>query len=93
MRHLIALVMMLTAAQWDDLAQCESSGRWYVSTGNGYYGGLQIAETTWRSHGGLDYASYPHYADKDSQIVVAETILADQGLDAWPVCSYIVGLR
>ena len=27
---------------WDRLAQCESSGRWDIDTGNGYHGGLQF---------------------------------------------------
>ncbi|BBG04064.1 MULTISPECIES: transglycosylase family protein [Pseudonocardia] len=29
---------------WDQLARCESSGDWSISTGNGYYGGLQFDE-------------------------------------------------
>jgi resuscitation-promoting factor RpfA len=93
MTALLGLILMLTSNQWDDLAKCESSGRWYVNTGNGYYGGLQIAEETWIEHGGLRYTRWPHYASRELQIVVAEDILEDQGLDAWPVCSYIVGLR
>ena len=34
---------------WNRLAMCESSGRWHVNTGNGYYGGLQISPSTWRA--------------------------------------------
>lgn len=93
MSAILGVIMMLTNSQWDALADCESSGRWYVNTHNGYYGGIQIAESTWLSHGGLDYATYPHLASREEQIIVGENILADQGLDAWPVCSYIVGLR
>lgn len=89
----MALLFLLTVNQWEDLAQCESSGRWFINTGNGYYGGLQIDEETWIEHGGLRYTRWPHYASKEIQILVAENILADQGFDAWPVCSIIVGLR
>ena len=28
---------------WDRVAACESGGNWSINTGNGYYGGLQIA--------------------------------------------------
>lgn len=87
------LVFSLSSQQWDDLAQCESSGRWFINTGNGYYGGLQIDENTWIEHGGLRYTRWPHLASRELQIVVAESILEDQGLDAWPVCSFIAGLR
>lgn len=93
MSALVALLFLLTSSQWDDLAQCESSGRWYVDTGNGYYGGLQIDAETWREFGGQKYTLLPSSASKELQILVAEDILAVQGLDAWPVCSYIVGLR
>ena len=42
---------------WNRLAHCESSGRWHVNTGNGYFGGLQISSSTWRAHGGGQFAS------------------------------------
>jgi hypothetical protein len=87
------VVQILTGEEWDRLAQCESSGQWYIDTGNGYYGGLQIDPETWREFGGRAYTSRPNLASRDLQIRVAERILEGQGLDAWPVCSYIVGLR
>lgn len=74
------------AHDWDGVAQCESSGDWAANTGNGYYGGLQIWEPTWIDFGGLEFASLPHLATKEQQIIVAERILAVQGKGAWPNC-------
>lgn len=72
---------------WDCLAECESSGRWSVNTGNGYYGGLQFWQPTWEEHGGLRYAPRADLATKAEQIRVAEEVLRTQGWGAWPVCS------
>lgn len=74
-------------ATWDRLAMCESSGRWNVNTGNGYYGGLQILPSTWDEAGGRAYAPLPHQATKRQQIIIAEKILRWQGWDAWPQCA------
>jgi resuscitation-promoting factor RpfA len=78
---------------WNRLAMCESSGRWHINTGNGYYGGLQISPSTWRAFGGHRYASLPHRASKREQIHVAERIQNHQGWRAWPSCSSRIGLR
>jgi resuscitation-promoting factor RpfA len=78
---------------WNRLAQCESSGRWHINTGNGYYGGLQISRPTWRAYGGGRFARYPHRATKLQQIKVAERIKRGQGWRAWPACSSRIGLR
>ena len=40
------------SVNWDAIAQCESGGNWRINTGNGYYGGLQFAQATWRGYGG-----------------------------------------
>ncbi len=71
------------AAMWDRIAQCESSGRWDINTGNGYYGGLQFNLGTWRSVGGNDFASYPHKASRAEQITVANRLYAKRGLQPW----------
>lgn len=71
---------------WDAIAACESGGNWHINTGNGYFGGAQILEATWLSHGGAQFAPRPDLATKDQQIIVAERILATQGPGAWPVC-------
>jgi hypothetical protein len=78
---------------WDRLAYCESTGRWNINTGNGYYGGLQQDMTFWRRHGGLQYAPRPDLATRAQQIAVAQVGQAVQGWGAWPVCSRVVGLR
>lgn len=75
---------------WDRLAQCESGGNWSISTGNGYYGGLQFALGSWRAAGG---SGYPHHHSREDQIRVAENLLAMQGWGAWPTCSRIIGVR
>ncbi len=75
-----------TDGEWDKVASCESGGNWAINTGNGYQGGLQFAPSTWRSHGGGEYAPSAHLATKEEQIAVAERVLASQGRGAWPTC-------
>lgn len=77
---------------WDALADCESSGRWNLNTGNGYYGGLQILPSTWDEAGGQEYAGRPDRATREEQIAVAEVILRMQGWEAWPQCARQIGM-
>ncbi|MFD0308842.1 transglycosylase family protein [Streptomyces sp. NPDC127119] len=77
---------------WSCVAKCESSGRWNANTGNGFYGGLQFWQPTWRTFGGLAYARRADLATRDEQIKVAEEVLRVQGWKAWPVCSKRYGL-
>ncbi|MGW6736977.1 transglycosylase family protein [Streptomyces sp. NPDC055013] len=77
---------------WNKVAACESTSRWDVNTGNGYYGGLQFAQSTWEAYGGSRYAARADLATKDQQIAVAEKVLDGQGPGAWPVCSVRAGL-
>jgi hypothetical protein len=79
-------------SDWDRLAQCESGGNWGINTGNGYQGGLQFSQSTWRAHGGGEYAATANQASRDEQIAVAEKVLASQGWGAWPSCSSNLGL-
>ncbi|MFF9409374.1 transglycosylase family protein [Streptomyces anandii] len=72
---------------WDRIAQCESGGNWHINTGNGYYGGLQFAASTWRAYGGTAYASRADQASRSQQIAVATRVQQAQGWGAWPVCS------
>lgn len=81
-----------TADVWDRVAQCESGGDWSVSTGNGFYGGLQFTPSTWAEYGGTQYAPSADQAGRDQQIAVAEKVLAAQGPQAWPICSLEAGL-
>jgi LysM repeat protein len=71
---------------WAAIAACESGGDWSISTGNGFYGGLQFTEQTWLAYGGGQYASSANLATESQQIAVAERVLAGQGIGAWPVC-------
>ncbi|MFJ7074174.1 transglycosylase family protein [Streptomyces sp. NPDC098781] len=77
---------------WNKVAACESTNRWHVNTGNGFYGGLQFAQSTWEAYGGARYAARADLATKDQQIAVAEKVLDGQGPGAWPVCSVRAGL-
>ncbi|MEU6276299.1 transglycosylase family protein [Streptomyces populi] len=77
---------------WDKVAQCESGGAWSSNEGNGYYGGLQLDQANWESHGGLEYAPTADQASRSQQIAVAEKVLADSGLAAWPTCGPLSGL-
>jgi len=75
---------------WDSVAQCESTNNWSINTGNGYYGGLQFAQSTWDAYGGQQYAARADLATKSQQIAVAEKTLAGQGWGAW-ACASMVG--
>lgn len=78
---------------WDRIAECESSGDWSISTGNGFYGGLQFTQSTWEAFGGNEYASQANLATREQQIAVAEKVQASQGWGAWPVCSREAGAQ
>jgi hypothetical protein len=75
-----------TDAQWDRVAQCESGGNWHINTGNGYYGGLQFSEATWKSYDTANYAARPDLAAREQQIDIANHVLANEGWNAWPTC-------
>ncbi|MFH8572200.1 transglycosylase family protein [Streptomyces sp. NPDC017993] len=77
---------------WGCIAECESGGNWRINTGNGFYGGLQFSQRTWKNFGGLSYAARADLATRDEQIEIAEKVLADQGWGAWPTCSKRYGL-
>ncbi len=78
---------------WDRLAGCESGGNWHIDTGNGFSGGLQFTDSTWRSFGGGAYASQASHATREQQIQVAQRVLARQGWGAWPACSNSLGFN
>jgi len=70
------------------VAFCESRGDWRINTGNGFYGGLQFAVSSWRAVGGL---GLPHEASKLEQMYRGVLLLRRQGPGAWPVCSRMAG--
>lgn len=78
---------------WGCLAQCESGGRWNANTGNGFYGGLQFGQPTWRAFGGRAYAPRADLATRNEQIRVAEKVVRVQGWNAWPACARKYGLK
>jgi hypothetical protein len=77
---------------WDRVAECESGGSWSADSGNGHYGGLQLTQRDWEKYGGLDYAPSADQASRSQQIAVAEKILDDRGVSAWPGCGSASGL-
>jgi len=77
-----------STTNWDAIAQCESGGNWGINTGNGYYGGLQFSQSTWKAYGGQGSANG---ASREAQIQVAERVLQGQGIGAWPVCGKKAG--
>jgi nucleoid-associated protein YgaU len=79
------------SVNWTAIANCESSGNWAADTGNGFYGGLQFTQSTWDAYGGGQYASSANLASEADQITVAESVLAGQGIGAWPVCGAYAG--
>ncbi|WP_327655598.1 transglycosylase family protein [Streptomyces sp. NBC_00483] len=81
-----------TTQAWDKLAECESGGQWSLDAGNGYYGGLQFTQERWEEYGGLDYAPRADQASRSQQISVAEKVLDDKGVSAWPMCSLTADL-
>jgi hypothetical protein len=80
-----------TDARWDRLAACESSGNWDANTGNGYKGGLQFDDRTWRAHGGNAFAPSADRASREEQIAVAKQVQRERGWRAWPSCGSRLG--
>lgn len=78
------------ASVWDRIAACESGGNWAISTGNGFYGGLQFTLSSWRGVGG---SGYPNEASREEQIARAQMLQARQGWGAWPACTAKLGIR
>lgn len=77
-------------ACWDRLAACESGGDWTIDTGNGYYGGLQFALSSWRGVGGT---GYPHEHPRSVQIEMGRRLHAQGGWAHWPACTRRFGWR
>ena len=79
---------------WSQLVQCEASGNWQIANGNGYYGGLQFAHSTWVSYGGQAHAAYAHQASPSQQVEIAQRVVSAHGgsYGAWPGCQAKLGL-
>lgn len=81
---------------WDQLAACESGGRWNVDTGNGFSGGLQFMDSTWDSakvRVGVT-ADSAWQATPEEQKLVASWLQINSvsGWGQWPACSKKLGL-
>jgi hypothetical protein len=79
-----------TGDVWARLRQCESGGRYNISTGNGFYGAYQFHPRTWR---GLGYPGLPHQAAPEMQDEAARKLQARSGWGQWPACSRRIGAR
>jgi hypothetical protein len=60
----------------DRLVQYESGGNWAINTGNGFYGGVQFTQSSWRAAGGS--GSLQH-ASRSEQIRFAQRLQKMQG--------------
>lgn len=67
-------------AAWAKLRMCESSNRYAINTGMGYYGAYQFDLPTWRSVGG---AGYPHRASPREQDFRALYLYRMRGWQPW----------
>lgn len=77
-----------SADDWYQLRMCESSNRYDINTGNGYYGAYQFDLPTWRSVGG---EGRPDQASASEQDYRALLLYRKRGWNPW-VCAYLVGL-
>ncbi|GAA4535056.1 transglycosylase family protein [Amycolatopsis samaneae] len=77
------------AAAWAKLRMCESSGRYAVNTGNGYFGAYQFDLPTWRSVGGQ---GRPDQASSREQDYRALYLYRMRGWQPWE-CAGKLGLR
>jgi hypothetical protein len=75
----------------NELAQCESRGKWDINTGNGYYGGLQFDKFTWRANGGKKFAPTADKASPIEQKQIAEDLYHVSGWRPWPGCARKLG--
>lgn len=75
---------------FDRVASCESGGRWDISTGNGYYGGLQMDRGFAGTYDPWAYQNLgtPNNWSRERQIRAAIRAYETRGLRPWPVCGY-----
>ena len=69
-------------------------GAWTSNTGNGYYGGLQFAQSTWDRNGGQRFASRADLATPLEQMWTAENAWQESGgsFSQWPNTARACGL-
>lgn len=69
------LVSASDFAKWEKVAWCETHGNWQFD-GVRYDGGLGIERGNWVKYGGHEFASAPHLATPQEQVVIAMRINA-----------------
>lgn len=80
-----------TAANFEKLRSCESSGNYSaVNRSNRYFGAYQFSLPTWQS---LGYEGLPHEAPPEVQDEAAQRLQAKRGWRQWPGCSRRLRLR
>ena len=67
---------------------CESTNRYDINTGNGYYGAYQFDLPTWRSVGGSGRPDQASAAEQDYRALI---LYRNRGWNPW-VCARLVGL-
>jgi hypothetical protein len=77
------------SSAWARLRRCESGNRYYLNTGNGYYGAYQFNLRTWRAVGGR---GYPHRAAPVEQDRRARVLYRERGWRPWAGCARRLGL-
>ena len=80
-----------TAAQWEQLRQCESNGDYTVRSANGlYYGAYQFDVATWNGvasrHASRLVNVLPSEASRQDQDFLAQKLWDERGRQPWPVC-------
>ena len=71
------------------IRDCESGDRYYLDTGNGYYGAYQFSLGTWEGLGGV---GLPSSAAPATQDLLAYRLYLSSGFFSWPECAAILGL-
>lgn len=77
-----------SAAAWDSLRQCESSGDYSINSGNGYYGAYQFDQQTWDSVGGSGSPADASPAEQDYRALYLYRM---RGWEPW-TCASLAGL-
>jgi hypothetical protein len=76
------------ASTWLKLRMCESSNRYNINTGNGYYGAYQFDLPTWRSVGGQGRPDLASPAEQDYRALYLYRM---RGWQPWE-CAGMLGL-
>ena len=77
-----------SADDWYQLRMCESTNRYDINTGNGYYGAYQFDQATWNSVGGSGRPDQAAPAEQDYRALI---LYRNRGWGPW-VCARLVGL-